>query len=216
MAEVRAHLDAVTKEAADGTPNARRATARKRGAADRLARLEASLHQMPDVVATKKRSGSKDGTPRVSTTDPDARVMKMGDGGFRPALNVRFVTTTDEARVIVGVDVTNRGSDMGESTPMLDQIEKRTGTRPDQYLVDGGFAEYAALEHAADSGVTVYAPVRKPEGAIPATRTRRARATARRSSRGELAWAPTRRKRSARSARPPPKRRRTAASTSWR
>jgi hypothetical protein len=41
---------------------------------------------------------------RVSTTDPDARMMKMGDGGFRPAFSVQSATTPDEARVIVGVE----------------------------------------------------------------------------------------------------------------
>jgi hypothetical protein len=42
----------------------------------------------------------------VSTTDPDARVMKMGDGGFRPACNIEFATDVD-SRVMVGVAVTN-------------------------------------------------------------------------------------------------------------
>jgi len=51
------------------------------------------MKQIPEVSATKKRSGAKDATARVSTTDPDARVMKMGDGGFRPAFNVQFATT---------------------------------------------------------------------------------------------------------------------------
>ena len=55
-----------------------------------------------------------------------------GRRGFRPAFNIQFATTADKARVIVGVDVSNRGSDMGQTTPMLDQIEKRTGVRPDE------------------------------------------------------------------------------------
>jgi len=162
MEEARAHLDAVTREAADPAISARRAAARKRGAADRLARLEAALKQVPEVTATKQRSGAKDATVRVSTTDPDARVMKMGDGGFRPAFNVQFATTTDAARVIVGVGVTNRGSDMGETTPMLDQIEKRTGKRPGEILVDGGYAQHDAIDQAVQGGTTVYAPVPKP------------------------------------------------------
>jgi hypothetical protein len=164
MAEARAHVEAVTREAADPALNARRAAARKRGAEQRLARLEAALEQLPEVIATKKRSGAKDATVRVSTTDPDARVMKMGDGGFRPAFNVQFATTSDTARVIVGVDVTNRGSDAGQSTPMLEQIEARTGVRPAEMLVDGGYAQHEAIEHAAEKEVTLYAPVPKPRG----------------------------------------------------
>jgi len=162
MQEARAHLEEVTKQASDPAISARRAAARKRGAAERLARLEAALKQIPEVIDTKKRSGAKDAEARVSTTDPDARVMKMGDGGFRPAFNVQFATTTDRARVIVGVDVTSRGSDMGETTAMLAQIEKRTGVLPREILVDGGYPQHKALDQATELGVTIYAPLPKP------------------------------------------------------
>lgn len=162
MQEARAHLDAVTREAADPAVSALRAAARRRGAQERLDRIEAALQQVPEVTATKQRSGAKDATVRVSTTDPDARVMKMGDGGFRPAFNVQFATTTDQARVIVGVEVTHRGSDMGEATPMLKQIEKRTGVRPRELLVDGGYPGHEAIDQAAALDVTVYAPLPKP------------------------------------------------------
>jgi hypothetical protein len=63
--------------------------------------------------------------------------MTMPDGGLRPAFNVQLATTTDAARAIVGVSVTNRGSDQGQATPMLEQIEARTGVRPTELLVDG-------------------------------------------------------------------------------
>ena len=162
MQEARTHLEAVTREAADPVISARRAAARQRGAQQRIERLEAALTQIPEVTETKQRSGAKDATVRVSTTDPDARVMKMGDGGFHPAFNVQFATTTDQARVIVGVEVTNRGSDAGQSSPMLQQIEQRTGVRPDEMLVDGGYAQHAAIDQATEQKVTVYAPVPKP------------------------------------------------------
>lgn len=161
MQQAREHLEAVTREAADPAISARRAAARKRGAQQRIERLEAALAQVAEVTETKKRSGAKDASVRVSTTDPDARVMKMGDGGFRPAFNVQFATTTDEARVIVGVAVSNRGSDMGQSTPMLEQVEERTGVRPAEMLVDGGYAQHQAIEEATDMKVTVFAPVPK-------------------------------------------------------
>jgi transposase len=160
--EVRAYLEAVTRDARDPAISTQRAAARRRGAQERLDRLDAAIAELPDVEATKKRSGAKDATPRVSTTDPQARVMKMGDGGFRPAYNVQFATTTDSARVIVGVEVTNRGSDMGESTPMLDQVERRTGSCPKDLLVDGGYPAHDAIDAADQRGVTVYAPLPKP------------------------------------------------------
>jgi hypothetical protein len=161
MEEARAHLEAVTKESLDPAISARRAAARKRGAQERLARLEAALKQVPEVTETKRRSGAKDATVRVSTTDPDARVMKMGDGGFRPAFNVQLATTADPARVIVGVEVTNRGSDMGQAPPMLDQVENRTGKRPTEILVDGGFVDHASIDRMTKDGTTVYGPLPK-------------------------------------------------------
>ncbi len=112
MADARAHLEQVTREAADPAIGARRAAAITRGAKDRLTRLEAAWQQIPEVVETKTRNGAKEATARVSSTDPDARVMKMSDHGFRPAFNVPFATTTDRARVIVGVDAkAHRGLD---------------------------------------------------------------------------------------------------------
>ena len=88
--------------------------------------------------------------------------MKMADGGYRPAYNVQLATDT-ESRVIVGVGLTNRGSDQGQLEPMLDDIERRTGRCPDEYLVDGGFTRLESIEHAAARGVTVVAPEVWPE-----------------------------------------------------
>lgn len=165
MQQAREHLEAVKREAADPALSARRAAARKRGAEQRIQRLEAAIEQIPEVTETKKKSGAKDATVRVSTTDPDARTMKMGDGGFRPAFNVQLATTADQARVIVGVDVTNRGSDAGQSTPMLEQIQERTGVLPDEMLLDGGYVQHDAIDAATEKQVTVYAPVPKPRAA---------------------------------------------------
>ena len=164
MTEARAHLVEVTRAATDPALTARNAATMARVAQDRLVRLEHALAELPDVAAIKKKSGAKDATPRVSTTDPDARVMKMPDGGFRPAFNVQFATTTDTVRAIVGVSVTNRGSDQGQTTPMVEQIEARTGVRPTELLVDGGYPSHDAIDQATAAGVTIYAPVPKPRG----------------------------------------------------
>ena len=155
MTEARAHLVEVTRTATDHALTARHAATMARIAQDRLARLEHALAELPDVAAIKKKSGAKDATPRVSTTDPDARVMKMPDGGFRPAGSVQFSTTTDAARAIVGVSVTNRGGGQGQATPMLEQIEARTGVRPTELLVDGGYSNHDAIDEATAAGVTL-------------------------------------------------------------
>jgi transposase len=148
-----------TARQGDGDSLSREAAAEARAARDREARVAEALAVLPEVAAVKARSKSK-GAPRVSTTDPEARVMKMGDGGFRPAYNVEFATDVD-GRAIVGVGVTNVGSDAGQLVPMLDQVEARTGQRPDEYLADTGFAQGEALDASAARGVTVYAPPQK-------------------------------------------------------
>ena len=83
---------------------------------------------------------------------------------FRPALNVQLATTTDAARAVVGVSVTNRGTDQGQATPMLEPIEARTGVRPTELLVDGGYPSHDSIDEATAAGVTLYAPVPKPRG----------------------------------------------------
>ena len=146
----------------DGVTRSRQEAAQARAAAERVARVDEALAEMPAVEAAKARNKSK-ATPRVSTTDPEARVMKMPDGGYRPAYNVQFATDVD-GRAIVGVAVTNVGSDQTELRPMLGQIIERTGRAPTEDLVDGGYVSLDAITDATAHGVTVYAPVPKPRG----------------------------------------------------
>jgi transposase len=133
--------------------------AKLRAAQEREERIRAALEQLPEVAAAKKRNGSK-AEARASTTDADARVMKMGDGGFRPAYNVQFATTCEE-QVIVGMDVVNAGSDMAQLAPMVEQVEQRLGRSPDEWLVDGGFPAHEQIDAVA-SKTELYAPVPEP------------------------------------------------------
>src|SRR6266576_693850 len=134
--------------------------ARLRAAQEREERIRAALEQLPEVAAAKKRNGAKAEDARASTTDADARVMKMGDGGFRPAFNVQFATEC-EGQVIVGMEVVNAGSDMAQLAPMVEQVEQRVGRSPEQWLVDGGFPAHEQIDAVADK-TEVYAPVPAP------------------------------------------------------
>ena len=161
LATAKAQVATLTTPAATTEPVAARTqAARARAAAERVARLEAALAELPAAQAAK--AADKQAAARVSTTDPQARVMKMADGGFRPAYNFEFATDTAH-RVIVGVDVTNAGSDKAEMAPMIPQEQERCAQLPDDWLVDGGFVSQAALETAADQDVRVLAPVPKPK-----------------------------------------------------
>ncbi len=165
LSESQAQVEHVKGLAEDATVTLREAAARKRAAKEREERVERALDELPKIRESKKTEADKL-EARASTTDPEARVMKMGDGGFRPAYNVQFATTTEE-KVIVGVSATNVGSDKNELGPMLDQIEERTGERPKEALVDGGYVKLEEIEAAADKGTTTYAPVPAKKGQEP-------------------------------------------------
>jgi transposase len=153
------------KEEMDDDPSApsrRHAAARERAARERQERLQQALARLPEMEARKK-AGERD-KARASSTDPEASVMKMADGGFRPAYNVHYAADCGSL-VIVGVEVTTAGSDMGQLAGMLDQIHRRFDARPREVLADGGFASLGDIEAAqtAPRDAAVYAPVPKPK-----------------------------------------------------
>lgn len=151
------HLKAVLADDTNEHTKAERAR-REAAARDYQARVEAAIDT---VKALQAGRGEKKTEARASTTDVDARVMKMGDGGFRPALNVQYaVAGSGEGgpRAIVGVMVTNVGSDMGCLTPMIEQIEARTGETPKVLLADGGYAKHDDIVQATQHEVTVLVP----------------------------------------------------------
>ena len=139
----------------------RQEAARERAARERAERIEAALDRLPELEARKEPDEVD--KARCSTTDPEATVMKMADGGFRPAYNVQFATDV-ASQVIVGVEVITSGSDAGRMSPMVEQIRQRTGVVPPEMLVDGGFAQHEEIDavSAAKVGCTVYAPVPRP------------------------------------------------------
>lgn len=172
LAEARAQVARLAQEREQPDPqrvSARQQAARERAAHERVARVEQALAYLPEMQATKdtqqrhyaKAQREQVTAARVSTTDPEARVMKMPDGGFRPAYNVQFATDGAHG-VIVGVAVSNAGTDAGQTRPMVEQIARRTGGRPGDYLVDGGYATRDDVTGLEERGITVYAPVRAP------------------------------------------------------
>jgi transposase len=166
LEQARRHLRAVQEPAAVNA-SAQRQAARRRAATERQTRLEQALKELALVEAAKaqqKKKSSKPQAPRASTTDPEARLMRMPDGGTRPAYNVQFATDTT-SRAIVGVAVTNAGSDAGQDVPMRQSITARTGRKVREQLIDGGYVSLEGITAAAAAGVTVYMPVPKPRKA---------------------------------------------------
>ncbi len=157
--QVRKLREESENEADAAASDARREAAQKRAATDRETRIERALEELEQLHEQKEKKKKGTGkTARSSMTDPEARKMKMADGGFRPAYNVQFATDGD-ARVIVGVDVTNSGSDGGQMSPMHEQVRQRYDKTPDQYLVDGGFAGSEEITKVERRGSQVLAPI---------------------------------------------------------
>lgn len=160
-AEAEAYLEQLRREREED-PQAgdkRKQAAQERAARERVERIQAAIEQIPEVEAKKKAEDRK--KARVSTTDPDARVMKMPDGGFRPAVNVQLAGDT-ATQVITGFDVTNEGGDQNQLSPMLEQIHENTGRYPNDALVDGGFTNKKEIENCTAKNITIYGPVSKP------------------------------------------------------
>jgi transposase len=138
--------------------NRRQKAARERAARERLDRVRKALDHLPELEARKKPKDRE--KTRVSSTDPEATVMKMGDGGFRPAYNVQLATDT-ATQIITGVEVVDSAGDQGQLAPMVEQHDDRYEKRPKEMLVDGGFVKKKDIENVSADGTTIYAPVMK-------------------------------------------------------
>jgi transposase len=161
--QVRRLREEDSGEDGSGSDQSRRKAAQARAARERLERVEAALADLRELreqkEARKKGSGEQ---ARCSTTDPQARRMKMADGGFRPAYNVQFATDA-ASRMIVAVEVTNNGSDGGQMAPLHENVCRRYGAVPGNYLVDGGFATKDDITAVERRGTQVFAPILQEE-----------------------------------------------------
>lgn len=148
------------KEQLDADPaqdSRRKAAARQRAQREMQQRLQSALERLPELEAIKRRNGGKAEEARASSTDAEASVMKMADGGYRPAYNTQYASDC-HSQVIVGVEVSTSGTDMAQLAPMAEQIEQRLGSAPQKMLVDGGYPAHAQIDAVADK-TEVYAPV---------------------------------------------------------
>ncbi len=171
-AEQMKHLRALLDDPGQSAGcSARKKSAKERAAKARQQRIEEALKLIPKLQERQKKAARRlsakqkneqQKEPRASTTDSEASRMKMGDGGYRPAVNLQLAVDT-ESRAIVGVDVSGEGVDYEQSEPMRRQVEQRSGRRVEEHLYDGGYVKTDAIERAAAEGVTVYAPPKPPK-----------------------------------------------------
>jgi len=138
--------------------------ARERAAREREARLRAAIAKHAEIEAerkrrekTNKKQVAAQDEPRVSTTDPQARVMKMADGGYRPAYNGQAATVAG-GQIVVAVSAVTVGSDRGLVRPMVERIERCYARTPKRHLVDGGFTKGDDIEWTFANGIKLYGP----------------------------------------------------------
>lgn len=161
--EAREHLDQLESDADDAGQTLRQKKARERAARERLERIDKAIENVQHLAEQREKRKKGDGEKtRVSTTDPAAPKMKMADGGFRPAYNVQMATDADSG-IILNMDVVAEGSDAGQMTPMMQEIQANLGQAPKIALVDGGFSANQDIEETTANGTTVYTPVKAEE-----------------------------------------------------
>jgi hypothetical protein len=160
-------------EARSDASNQRIRAAKERAARERSERVKAAQTELAAIKQQraerekKRGNGKKPKEPRASTTDPEARVMKMADGGFRPAYNVQVASTAGE-QIVVAIAVSNNGSDRALMRPMLEQLSALTGHFPARHLADGGFCNADDIEWAHGEGIKVYCPpIQSKHGSDP-------------------------------------------------
>lgn len=91
---------------------------------------------------------------RVSRTDADARFLRERSGRF--ALGYSAELAVSEDHFIVAVRVTQQATDNASLLPMIDEVERRCGTRPRQVLADSGFYSGANLDEMKQRGIDGY------------------------------------------------------------
>ncbi|MEI9478669.1 MAG: IS1182 family transposase [Deltaproteobacteria bacterium] len=127
------------------------AKARQRALREKREHLEEALKALEQMEASRSKSSDKTKV-RVSTTDPEARVMLHAKGAYGPGYNVQL-STDAEAKIIVGVGVTQAPTDAAELEPAVDRVEANLGEKPKQMVVDAGFTNQATMEAMAEKHV---------------------------------------------------------------
>ena len=176
LKEVRAYVEELKRQP-DEAPgeSARKRAAQTRAVREKQERLEQALALLPELQAARSnpKNNKKDRVKpvRVSRTDSQARKMKMADGGIRPAYNLQLAADP-RSGAIVGVDVVNSPADSQQSGSMREQVERRTGCKVKEHLMDQGYVAMDQIDAAERAGVAVYAPLPKNKAGQPMTASR--------------------------------------------
>ena len=121
----------------------RQVAARRRAARQRRSRLEAAVREV-ERLQREKKDDRESFVARASSTDPEAHVMRNGEGGTVPSYNVQLVTDAAQG-LIVNVEATTDAVDHHQLAPALDRCEQTLGRRPEQVVADGDYTNHASV-----------------------------------------------------------------------
>ena len=181
LAEAEQHLSRLQQQRDEAPARcARQAAARRRAARERRQRLQQAVAQVRARQQQRRQTGRAALPPeeaRASETDPDAVKMKRPDGGYRPCYNVQTLATTAEG-LIVTVAVTAQSSDNGQLRPLVEQVQREQGVRPERVLADSGFTDHDDVQRLEEGQVAVLMPPKNErqelaQGQDPYARKRR-------------------------------------------
>ena len=113
---------------------------------NRLKKLHAAKEQLESEKLKK-----------INVTDPEAQLMKNGQGKIQPAYNGQVAVDAKE-QIIVAAAVTQHEADNFEFQPMAEQVKQNQGRLPEQGSADAGYFTYDNLEYAALNGIDLYLP----------------------------------------------------------
>jgi transposase len=152
LKEAKAQVAAV--EAMSEEEGSRRmAKARQRAARERQERLEQALKEFEQLEKEDKDKEHR----RVSTSDPEARVMKQPGGGYAPSYNVQIDTDAKNG-VVVAVGVVQAGNDFEQLEPGIDRVQDNLKETPKEVVTDGGYVSKDTIVAMKERAIEYIAP----------------------------------------------------------
>lgn len=143
--------------AADVTPRVQ--AARERAARERQKRLDQALVEL-EKIRQQPHSDKDPEEARASTSDPEARIMKLGGtAGYGPAYNVQL-STDSKAGAVVDVAVSQSPADAEQLPSAADRLQERLGKKPDQMVADAEFTTNKTVLEMQERGVDFVGSVR--------------------------------------------------------
>jgi len=131
----------------------RMAKARQRAARERQERLEQALKEFDQL----EKEGKDKEQRRVSTSDPEARVMKQPGGGYAPSYNVQIDTDAKNG-VVVAVGVIQAGNDFEQLEPGVDRVQDNLKETPKEVVTDGGYVSKDTIVAMKERAIEYIAP----------------------------------------------------------